>query len=368
MQVWSPPLYQKVCMTAAVALEPLRNAVLLLAGVVILLALFLMLQRSIAAVMAAQARRREPFLSRMVYEAAQSSSIDTRAFRSLGRLDRSQVRAILLELALDLRGDTGDTIAAIYHDLGFARADLLKLRSPRATTRAAAAGDLGLIRCSAAVPDLLEAFNDHDVRVRQAAVWAVGQAGDAAALQAVIRLLADPSRAVVNRAQEVLAERGPAVVDSILAFTERTSSRVGRLAAIELLGLLRVANSTPLLLHFMSDLDPEVRVKSVKAAAAIGDPRFLETLHRRLEDTSWAVRCQAAKGLSLFGSPASVPPLSAALRDQHWWVRFYAATGLADSGPVGEAALYRALADPSPSVRDMASYLLGPRDTALALP
>ncbi len=118
----------------------------------------------------------------------------------------------------------------------------------------------------------------------------------------------------------------------------------------------------------MSDLDPEVRVKSVKAAAAIGDPRFLDAFHVALDDSSWAVRCQAAKGLSLFGSPHSVPRLARALRDEKWWVRFYAATALAEGGPPGAEALSSALHDPDPSVRDMARYLLERGDMVPALP
>jgi HEAT repeat protein len=357
-------------MIPVVALEPLKNCVLALAAAVLLLALFLVVDRGMAAIVRARTRRREPLLTRLVYQAVDECCGDASEFRRLSRLDRKLVRSILLGLALDLRGDTGDAIAAMYHALGFLKADLARLRSRRATTRASAAGDLGLIRSTGAVPALLQAFSDPDVRVRQAAVWAVGQAGGPAALHALIRLLGDPSRAVANRAQEVLAERGPEVVDAILAYTEHTSSRLGRLAAIELLGLLRVATCSPLLLRFMKDLDPEVRVKSVKAAAAVGDPRFLEALHGCLEDSSWAVRCQAAKGLSLFGSPASVPRLTVALRDQHWWVRFYAATGLAETGPTGEEALSSALSDPSSSVRDMARYLLERRakQPALALP
>jgi HEAT repeat protein len=187
-------------------------------------------------------------------------------------------------------------------------------------------------------------------------------------LHAVIRLLADPSRAVAQRAQEVLAERGREVVDGILAYTENTSSRAGRLAALELLGLLKITTASNLLLGFMTDPDPEVRVKSVKAAAAIGDPRFLESFQARVEDSSWAVRCQAAKGLSVLGSPASVPRLTAALRDQHWWVRFYAATALAESGPAGEEALSQALLDPESSVREMARYLLERGEIVPALP
>jgi HEAT repeat protein len=355
-------------MALVLALEPLRDAVLALAGVVILLGMFILLKRSIAAVTNFRVKRREPTVTRLVHQALHGTSVPSRQLQRIGRFDRKLVRSLLLELALDLRGDTRDAIAVLYRELGFLESDLARLRSWRATTRASAANDLGLIRFAPAVPVLLEAFNDSDVRVRQAAVWAVGQAGGPAALHAIIRVLGDPSRAVAQRAQEVLAERGREVVGAILAFIENTASRSGRLAAIELLGLLKITAASSLLLGYMSDPDPEVRVKSVKAAAAVGDPIFLKTFHNGLEDPSWPVRCQAAKAISYLGSPLSVPRLRSALGDQQWWVRFYAASALAQSGPTGEAALSTALQDPEPSVREMARYVLQRGDLAPVLP
>jgi hypothetical protein len=346
-------------MVPVVALEPLRNFVLLLAGVVLLLTLFLMLQRSTAAITVTRRARREPILSRLIYGAVQNSPVDTKDFRRLSRFDRRLVRSILLGLALDLRGDTGDAIAELYRQLGFIRRDLKRLRSWRASVRASAAADLGLIHSADSMPALVHALNDADVRVRQAAVWAIGQVGTPAALTGLVRLLGDPSLIVSHRVQEVLAERGRVVAEAILTYAASTSSRRGRLAAIELIGWLRITVAADLLLVCMSDLDPEIRVKSVKAAAAIGDPGFLEPFHALLEDHRWEVRCQAAKGLSLFGSPSSVPRLTSALRDRHWWVRFYAATALAEGGAGGEEALSIALQDPEPSVQEMARYLLG---------
>jgi hypothetical protein len=355
-------------MAPVVALEPLRNGVLVLAGVVFLLALFLVLERGLTVAIRARTSRREPIVTPLVYRALQSPSNLPGEFRRLSRFDRKLVHSILLGLALDLRGETGDAIATVYRRLGFLKSDLKRLRSWRATRRASAAANLGLIHSHESVPALLHAFTDSDVRVRQAAVWAVGQAGGPAALTAVVRLLGDPSLVVAHRAQEVLAERGREVIEAILTYAENTSSRSGRLAAIELIGWLRVTAASHLLLGFMSDLDPEVRVKSVKAAAAVGDPGFLETFHARLKDSSWPVRCQAAKGLSLIGSPESVGGLTVALRDTHWWVRFYAATALAELGPLGEQALSSALEDPQPPVRDMARYLLERGDVVPALP
>jgi HEAT repeat protein len=355
-------------MAPVVALEPLTNAVLGLAAAVLMLAGLLLLQRSVVLLARARTSRREPILSRLVYDAVQASPIQPARLTRLGRFDREVVRSILLGLALDLRGETAEAISELYQHLGFLKRDLARIRSWRATVRAGAAADLGLIRAPQAVPALMTAVDDGDVRVRQAAVWALGQTGSPATLKGLLRLLGDRDLIVAHRAQEILAERGRELADGILAFAENTSSRSGRLAAIQLIGWLRITTGAHLLRTLIGDLDPEIRVKSVKAAAAIGDPGFLEVFHSCLEDSSWPVRCQAAKGLSLFGSPESIPRLSRALRDQHWWVRFYAATALAEAGPAGEAALSSALADTNANVRDMARYLLGRGQAVPVLP
>ena len=355
-------------MIPLVALEALRNAVLVLSAAVLLLSIFLVLERGIVAIVRVRTKRREALLTRRVHCSVQVEPGNSPGLGVLSRFDRRLVRGILLRLAIDLRGDSGDAIGALYRKLGFLRADLVRLKSWRATTRANAAADLGLVRVADALPALLEAVNDPEVRIRQMAVWAVGQVGGPETVPALVRLLGDPSRLVARRAQEVLAERGNETKDAILAYAEKTASRAGRLAAIELLGWLRMAEGADLLLTFTSDMDPEIRIKSLKAAAAIGDPRFMPVFHRGLEDPRWEVRCQAAKGLSLFGSPDSVPGLTAALRDPHWWVRFYAATALAEVGPPGEEALHEALGDPEPWVRDMARYLLERGEAVPALP
>ncbi|HZI74576.1 MAG TPA: hypothetical protein VFD73_11280, partial [Gemmatimonadales bacterium] len=60
-------------MAPVLALDPLRNAVLGLAGAVALLAGFIVIQRSLTFVGRSRARQREPRLTRLVYEAIQSS-------------------------------------------------------------------------------------------------------------------------------------------------------------------------------------------------------------------------------------------------------------------------------------------------------
>jgi HEAT repeat protein len=355
-------------MAPVVALEPLRNAVFALTGAVVLLSLFLVCERIVAVLQAKGGRHREALLTRLVYRAIQDVPGNSSDWDMLTRLDRRKLRAILLRLALDLRGDSGEALTGLYTRLGFLAADLKRLRSWWGSARANAAADLGLVRATEALPALLECLEDADARVRRTAVWAVGQVGNQLTLAALLRLLGDQDRIVARRAEEVLAERGREIKEAIVAYATKTASHPGRLAGIELIGWLRIAEGADLLIRCMSDLDPEVRVKSVKAAAAIGDPRFVDSFHERLVDDRWEVRCQAAKGLSVVGSPESVSRLDAAMRDEHWWVRFYAATALAEAGPTGAEALAKAKLDPVPQVRGMARYLLERGAAVPALP
>ena len=355
-------------MAPVVALEPLRNAVFALAGTVMLLSFLLLCQRAIAALLSKRGQHREALLTRLVYRAIQDVPGNSADWDMLANLDRRKLRGILLRLALDLRGESGEAIARLYARLGFLTADLRQLRSWWASVRANAAADLGLVGSTEALPSLVDCLNDTDPKVRQTAVWAVGQVGSPATLAELVRLLGDPDRIVARRAEEVLAHRGRETKDAILAYAGQAASRNGRLAALELIGWLRIAEGADLLIGFMNDLDFEVRVKSVKAAAAIGDPRFVPSLHQRLGDSRWEVRCQAAKGLSALGGPDSVSRLDAAMRDEHWWVRFYAATALAEVGPAGVEALMNAMLDPVPQVRGMARYLLERGAAVPALP
>jgi HEAT repeat protein len=344
-------------MPPVVVLEPLRAAVFALAGAIALLLLVLLVERAVSSFQKSRVGRKEALLTELVHRAIQAVP-DVSEVGALSRFDRRVVRGILLGLAPDLRGETGEAIAELYSSLGLLRGDLKRLRSWRAITRANVAADLGLVRTAEALPALTKALDDPDVRVREATVWALGQSGGPDTLAALVRLLGDSSVTVARRAQEVLAERGHEVKDAIQNYAARSTNRSGRLAAIELLGWLRISGGAEILVDFMGALDPEVRVKSVKAAAAVGDPRFMGVFHRLLSDPRWEVRCQAAKGLTVFGSPDSVPFLEKSLRDQHWWVRFYAATALSEAGPRGEEILQQALGDPDPPVRNMARYLL----------
>jgi HEAT repeat protein len=354
-------------MPPVATLEPLRDTVVVLTAAIVLLSLALQVERAVASFRERRAGPKQAQLTDLVYRVIQGAPCITEV-EALSGFERGLAREILLRLAPDLRGESGEEIAELYRRLGLLQADLKRLRSWRAMTRANAAADLGLMRAADALPALAEALDDPDGRVRETAVWALGQVGGSGTLAALVQLLGDPTVGVARRAQEVLAERGQEVKDAIVAYAAKSANQPGRLAAIELIGWLRIPAGAELLLELMGDLDIEVRVKSVKAAAAVGDPRFMLVFHRLLQDPRWEVRCQAAKGLTVFGSPDSVPFLEKSLRDQHWWVRLYAATALSETGSRGEEVLHKALRDVDLPVRNMARYLLERGSTVPVLP
>jgi HEAT repeat protein len=331
-------------------------ALVLLGGILLVLFATLLIQRGVASLAAGHLQRRTSALTPVVLAAIDDAAADSELARRMRPSDRGVLRHILLRLALDLRGDEREAVRRLYRDFGLRDSEVRWLRSWLARRRAAAAAHLGILRYPESLPALIQAMTDPDPMVRLAAVRAVGQVGGPEAMATLIPTLGDPRGMVARRALDILAERGTQAVDQILTYAQSTDNRDGRRAAIELLGLLRSPQAVPYLLERIWSPHPDERLPAVRAAAAIGDPRFLEAFHILLADAQWEVRLQAAKGLGMLGSTASIPLLRRAFGDRHWWVRFRAGVALAEIG--GPDALEEALLDPDPHVQELARYLL----------
>lgn len=262
---------------------------------------------------------------------------------ALGRIracDRRAILPLLIQLALDLRGEESERIGSLAVETGLAAAESRRLRSWRATARAEAAKNLGLLRVRSALPALLQLVKtDPHFEVRHACAWALGEIGGDAAVDGLLSLLEDPHPGVVRRAQELLLESGPGCVGKVIESARATRVPAARLAAIEILGVLRDPGATALLLELADETDPELRIKAIKSAAAIADPRALAAFQKLIRDPLWEIRCQAATGLGALGSAASIPELRAALADDEWWVRFNSARALYEMGEPGRRAL-----------------------------
>jgi hypothetical protein len=202
-------------MSPLIALEPLGDAVFALAGAIVLLSLALQVERAVAAFQERRAGRKEALLTELVYRVIQGE-LCIAEVAALSRLERRVARGILLRLAPDLRGESSVGIAELYRGLGLLEADLKRMRSWRAITRAHAAADLGLVRAAEALPALTKALDDPDVRVRQASVWALGQAGGPDTLAALVRVLGDSDVTVARpKARDMAVLVGAAVLEHL---------------------------------------------------------------------------------------------------------------------------------------------------------
>lgn len=293
-----------------------------------------------------------------------AQAIDVPASRGalLGQLrrgDRPVLLPLLIQLALDLRGEEREHVAQLAGELGVAAAERKRLRSRSALARADAAKNLGVLRVRAALPDLLRRIErDHARAVRVACARAVGEIGGPDAVAGLLRMLDDPAPGVVRRVQEVLLETAPDAVREIVRHARATHSPAARCAAVELLGALRDPLASELLLELADAPDAELRTKVAKAASAIGDPRFADVFRRLVRDPVWSVRCQAATGLGAVGATDAIAELREALADEVWWVRFNAASSLAELGKAGRAALAEATTDGDARRCEVARYVL----------
>jgi HEAT repeat protein len=116
------------------------------------------------------------------------------------------------------------------------------------------------------VDGLIEALNyDKDHNLRISAAWALGEIGDASAVEPLVEALSDRKR---------------------------------------------------------------VKDVAAKALGEIGDPQAIDPLVDVLQDENWEVRSTAAKALGNIGDIRAVEPLIDALEDQNEIVRWYATQAL----------------------------------------
>ncbi|MBI5960146.1 MAG: HEAT repeat domain-containing protein [Chloroflexi bacterium] len=168
------------------------------------------------------------------------------------------------------------------------------LRDPEWRVRWKAADALGRLGSPAAVPDLVSMLTDNAKDVQIAAAWALGKIKHESAVPGLVKLLRDREWRVRWAAAEALWEIGEVAV--------------------------------PGLLETLRDPDEYVRRAAVRALAEIGEPAIPELI-RTLSDTNWDVRWSAAAALQEIGNLA-VPALVTTLTDQSWQTAWAAAETL----------------------------------------
>lgn len=279
-------------------------------------------------------------------------------------------------LAAKALGESGDPAAVGPLEKALADSD--------EGVRWAALDALGAIG-TPALPVLVGLLTSEDVDLRWGAAVTLGEVGDPAAVGPLGSALGDPDRYVRTRAALALAAIGRPACDVLTSAASSSDPEI-RWAAALVLGRVASPECVPALRALRVDPDPQVRWKTAEALGAIGNEEAVATLVVLLADPDPRVRtgtvdalvgigpkaaAEVIEGLKMrerwFGAVDTLremkmsagPALHAALTRKNPWVRIGVAMVLAEEGDeAGTAALFAALDDPNPDVRDAARQTL----------
>jgi len=153
------------------------------------------------------------------------------------------------------------------------------------------------------VKGLIKALKDEDKHVRRRATEALGNIGDAKAVEPFIEALKDEDEDVRKR-------------------------------AIEFLGIIRDARAVEPLIEVMNDKDEDVQIKARVALVSIEEPALEPLIQSLLHNKSTMVRDNATWALGEIGGARAVEPLIEVMndKDEDKGVRQVAAAAVGDVG------------------------------------
>jgi HEAT repeat protein len=229
--------------------------------------------------------------------------------------------------------------------------------------RIQAAEALGQMGDARAVQPLIAAFKDQASEVRRSALRALESIGEPA-VEPLIAALKDPDSDVRRKASCVLRKVGDVrAVESLITALEDQRTVV-RFHAAEALGRIGDARVTkPLIETLKKDQDKHVRKLATNALRQMGEST-MEFLIAALTDKDADVRCRIVYALGEIGDDRAIEPLIAALKDQAEEVRRWSVLALGkfnDKRVIAE--LERAAKEDGVSVRDAAQKTLEVRHT-----
>jgi HEAT repeat protein len=176
----------------------------------------------------------------------------------------------------------------------------------------------------------LEALRGEDGLRRRQAARALGQLGDARAVEPLLEALEARREA---EAAEALGRLGDIrAVEPLIDVLRESDWSQSRVSAAGALGRLRDARAVPALVAALHDQWGEVRSAAAEALGEIGAASAVEPVCRALRDRYAGVRASAAWALGLLGTVDAVQPLIETLHDPSDYVRMEAAQALGRLG------------------------------------
>jgi len=265
-----------------------------------------------------------------------------------------------------ISGDLRRRLVAILESAGYVATAMRQLRSPLAEARLKACMMLGGMHSRIAVPALIETFNDDpDPMVRINAGEALGVVGAEPAVVHLLKALRNPTRFQQVRVAEVLSRMGMTAVPALTAAIDDDDVRISALALDILADIGWMSDFEPAV-RALTHASPEVRARAAEALGRAGALDAVEPLMAAASDPAWFVRVRVMKALAALGVPHDrsqraryLGTLEQGLHDGVWWVRQHAAEALVSVGDDGRRLLARAMleAPESPARRAAVSAL-----------
>jgi HEAT repeat protein len=187
------------------------------------------------------------------------------------------------------------------------------LHDTHATIRSTVIEALAWLHDPRAIPDLIPLVEDNEWAVRMTAIYALAELGATSASDAIRAHVNDPHTMVANAAIEALGalSASPALDQLGQVLADPHSDPFKRLAAVEAVGQVQDQAALPLLCSALKDQDKHVRWKAAQLLSQAADPRSESALIAALHDPDspqWEVKriCDLAReGLQQIGSDSA---------------------------------------------------------------
>ena len=177
------------------------------------------------------------------------------------------------------------------------------LQDGQSAVRREAARALGQLKDERAVPSLIQSLGDDDANVRGYAAYALGEIRDARAADALLLALADPQWTVRDQAAWALRELSDPKLGSRLAAL-LSQPPVDAEAVMWLLQQMGPEHSLKIFAELLTEPDPSVRLRAVRALAATNHARRFELLRSALDDEQAKVRLATVEVLAEAAEPS----------------------------------------------------------------
>lgn len=276
------------------------------------------------------------------------------------------ISSVLQSLAVQLGGDEWERIVEIVHESP--RMEEIRSRgsSRRWWRRLESARLLALLATEEDTELVHQLVNDRHAAVEIAAAGALDRIPSEQLVGAVLDRAVEAGGVVASYLIDLLCTNKSSLLSVLMHRLSEPRSDEELAMVMNLASELGIPSLIGYVAVHAEHENIEVRIATVRALGAFPHPVSSRALRLRLRDARWQVRAQAAAALGSICAIEAADELAAALTDTSWWVRLRSGLSLRRLGPTGSARLGAISPDADPFAYDMAQYVMGLSDSAMA--